>query len=225
MCTSVGLSGPDSGVVKRCRRRCSTNCRRYPSAGSILTHSSSLRLVPTLSLLSRSTIGNCLAMLNKSNALQAVRVAQQEMDSSSSPAFAVAPPRQQQCVRQADEQHQKRLQICGPAARPPGVGTPTEKEGGRPGLTAAKSRFIPNQARSSLFAPSFQPSPRQVMLNKSNALQVVRVSQQEMDPASSPTKAAETRGSPEDGSSGEKGASAERAVSEPFGRRCHQLQA
>ena len=144
------------------------------------------------------------------------------MDSSSSPAFAVAPPRQQQqqCVRQADEQHQKRLQICGPAARPPGVGTPTEEEGGRPGLTAANSRFIPNQARSSLFAPSFHPSPRQVMLNKSNALQAVRVSQQEMDPASSPAKAAETRGSPEDGSSGEKGASAERAVSEPFGRRC-----
>ena len=150
MCTSVGLSGPDSGVVKRCRRRCSTNCRRHPSAGSILTHSSSLRLVPTLYLLSRSTIGNCLAMLNKSNALQAVRVAQQVLDSSSSPAFAVAPPRQQQCVRQADEQHQKRLQICGPAARP-GVGTPTEEEGGRPGLTAANSRFIPLlQARSSL---------------------------------------------------------------------------
>ena len=140
-----------------------------------------------------------------------------EMDSSSSPAFAVAPPRQQQqCVRQADEQHQKRLQICGPAARPPGVGTPTEEEGGRPGLTAANSRFIPNQARSSLFAPSFQPSPRHVMLNKSNDLQAVRVSQQEMDPASSPAKAAETRGSPEDGSSGEKGASAEKAVSEPF---------
>ena len=119
-------------------------------------------------LLSRSTIGNCLAMLNKSNALQAVRVAQQVLDSSSSPAFAVALPRQQQqqCVRQADEQHQKRLQICGPAALPPGVGTPTEEEGGRPGLTAANSRFIPNPARSSLpVAPSFQPSPRQVMLN------------------------------------------------------------
>ena len=96
-------------------------------------------------------------------------LAQQEMDSSSSPAFAVAPPRQQQCVRQADEQHQKRLQICGPAARP-GVEMPNAKEGGRPGLTAANSRFIPLlQARSSsLFAPSFQPSPRQVMLNKSN---------------------------------------------------------
>ena len=101
------------------------------------------------------------------NAFQhAAVLAQQEMDSSSSPAFAVAPPRQQQCVRQADEQHQKRLQICGPAARPPGVGTPTEEEGGRPGLTAAKSRFIPNQARSSLpVAPSFQRFPRQVMLN------------------------------------------------------------
>ena len=103
------------------------------------------------------------------NAFQhaAVRVAQQEANSPSSPAFAVALPRQQQqqCVRQADEQHQKRLQICRPAARP-GVEMPTEKEGGRPGLTAANSRSIPLlQARSSLFAPSFQPSPRQVMLN------------------------------------------------------------